>query len=89
MKNSKIITYDLCNNSKNYNALYEYFRSYPIWAHITESTWLISTEKSCKTIALEICELLDSDDRFFITDVNFDAAWKNVICDSDYLKSKL
>lgn len=89
MKNSKIITYDLCNLSKNYNALYEYFRSYPDFAQITESTWFISTDKSCIQIGLELSDLLDSDDRFFVTDVSVDAAWKNVICDSNYLKSKL
>lgn len=89
MNNSKIITYDLCKSGKNYNDLYEYFRSYPVWARITESTWFISTSKTCTTIRDEISKLTDSDDRIFVAELTGSAAWKNVICESDYLKKNL
>lgn len=89
MKNLKIITYDLCNSGKNYEALYKYIRSYTVWAQITESTWLVSTTKSCSTIYNEIDILIDSDDKLFIAELTGTATWGNVLCDSDYLKKSL
>lgn len=89
MSNSKIITYDLCNSGKNYDDLYDYLKSFPSWAHITESTWFISTSKSCVTIREEIDNIIDSDDRIFVAELTGVAAWRNVICNSDYLKKNL
>lgn len=89
MAKSKIITYDLCKSGKNYNDLYEYIKSYAVWAHITESTWFISTEKTCASIRDEINKIIDSDDRIFVAELTGTAAWRNVICQSDYLKKNL
>ena len=89
MATSKIITYDLCKSDKNYNALYEYIKSYPVWAHITESTWFISTDKTCVTIRDEINGIIDSNDRIFVAELTGVAAWRNVICESDFLKKNL
>ena len=50
MANSKIITYDLCSPGRNYDDLYEKIKSYGTWAHICESTWIISTTDSCSDI---------------------------------------
>lgn len=89
MANSKIITYDLCNSEKNYDELYEYIKSFPSWARITESTWFISSSKSCVDIRNEINKIIDSDDRVFVCSLTGEAAWRNVICNSDYLKKHL
>lgn len=58
MANSKIITYDLCKAGRNYDDLYKYIKSYSVWARITESTWFISTSKSCPTIRDEILKII-------------------------------
>ena len=89
MANSKIVTYDLCKSGKNYDDLYNYLKSYSVWAHVTESTWFISTDKSCITIRDEINKIIDSDDRIFVAELTGFAAWQNVICNSDYLKQNL
>lgn len=89
MANSKIITYDLCGSGKNYADLYDYLKSYGVWAHITESTWFISTSKPCSTIRDDLLQLLVSDDRVFVAELTGTAAWHNVICKSDYLKEHL
>lgn len=89
MANSKIVTYDLCKASKNYDDLYKYLKSFSVWAHITESTWFISTDKDCVTVRNEINKVTDSDDRVFVAELTGVAAWRNVICDSDYLKKNL
>lgn len=89
MKNSKIITYDLCADGKNYDELYKYLKSFPHWARITESTWFVSSQKSCVAIRNEIKKLTDSDDRIFVATLTGEAAWRNCICDTDYLKKCL
>ena len=89
MASSKIITYDLCNSGKNYDELYKYIKSCSEWAHITESTWFITTDKSCVTVRDEILHIIDSDDRVFVAELIGEAAWYNVMCDSDYLKEHI
>lgn len=89
MENSKIVSYDLCNDSKDYAKLYELLKSYSQWAKITESTWFISTDKSCVEVRDEINSVTDSDDRIFVAELTGVAAWRNVICESDYLKKYL
>ena len=88
MSKSKIITYDLCNSGKNYDELYTYLKQYP-WAHITESTWFISTEKTCVTIRNEINQIIDNDDRVFVGELTGVAAWRNTQCSSEFLKEHL
>lgn len=89
MAKSKIVSYDLCNAGKDYAKLYELLKSYPQWAKITESTWFISTDKSCVEVRDEINSVTDDDDRIFVAELTGVAAWRNVICKSDYLKEHL
>lgn len=89
MAKSKIISYDLCTPGKNYDDLYKYLKGYQVWAHITESTWFISTDKSCQEIRDEIKDIVDSNDVIFVGELNGVAAWRNVLCNSDYLKNNL
>lgn len=89
MADSKIITYDLCSSGKNYDELYNYIKGFSSWAHITESTWFISTNKSCCTIRDEIANITDSDDRIFVAELTGVAAWRNILCDSEYLQKHL
>ena len=89
MANSKIITYDLCKSGKNYDELYEYLKSFSKWAHICESVWFVSSSKSCPDIRNEINKIIDDDDRVFVAELTGVAAWRNVLCDSDYLKNNL
>lgn len=92
MAKSKSITYDLCKSGKNYSELYDYLRSYPVYAKLMESSWFISTDKSCTDIRNEINKIIDSDDRLFIAELTGVAAWKNLLCDvgnPNYLKEHL
>lgn len=89
MAKSKIITYDLCKSGKNYDDLYKYLKGFSAWAHITESTWFVSSDKSCVTIRDEINAIIDSDDRVFVAELTGVAAWHNLLCNSDYLKNNL
>ena len=89
LKNSKIITYDLCTPGKNYDKLYEKIKSYKAWAHICESVWFISSEDSCVTIRDNLKIVIDKNDRLFVAELSGNAAWSNILCDDEYLKNNL
>ena len=89
MSKSKIITYDLCAPGRDYSDLYNYIKSFSAWAHITESVWFISSEKSCVDIRNDLNKLTDSNDRIFVAELTGVAAWRNTICKSDFLKENL
>ena len=43
---SKIIEYDLKSPNRNYDSVYEVIKSYPVWAHITQSTWFVEYSRA-------------------------------------------
>ncbi len=86
---SKVIEYDLRNPGRNYDALYEAIKSYGVWAHLTESTWFVKTEETCVQIRDRLLSVMDSNDRLFVGELTGVAAWRNLICDNDYLKKNL
>ncbi|HOQ14071.1 MAG TPA: CRISPR-associated protein Cas2 [Bacillota bacterium] len=86
---SKIITYDLRKPGRNYNSLYEAIKSYPYWAHITESTWLIKTNDTCSQIKDALLRKMDYNDRLFVAELTGAVAWHNTIYDDEYVKKNL
>lgn len=90
MKKTFIISYDLEDASdEEYKELYEYFKSYGTWAHVTESTWAIVTEKRAKEVRDKIVEIVPAESRIFVVKSGSIAAWRNVICRSEWLKKNL
>lgn len=86
---SKIITYDLCSPGRDYEDLYKAIKSYGVWAHITESTWFVNSTETCVEVRNKLLNCVDSNDRLFVGELTGVAAWRNVICDNDYLKKYL
>ncbi len=86
---SKIVSYDLCTPGRDYKALYEKLKSYTKWGKITESTWLIKSDKTCVDIRDELKAVMDKNDRLVVTETTDCAAWSNVICSSEFLKENL
>lgn len=86
---SKIIEYDLKNPGRNYDAVYEIIKSYPVWAHITKSTWFVKTSDTCVQIRDKIIKEIDSNDTVFVATLTGEATWRNVIGNSEYLKENL
>ncbi len=82
-----IISYDLVKD-KNYEKLYEAIKSFG-WAKITESTWAIITDKSAKELRDHLTKFIDSNDRLFVIKSGVEAAWRNVICNNEWLKTNL
>ena len=85
---SYIILYDL-RKQRNYDALYEAIKSYETWAHVLESTWVVKTIKSAAQIRDHLTNHIDSDDGLFVMKSGGEAAWRSVICKSEWLKENL
>lgn len=86
---SMIIEYDLRAPGRNYDGLHKAIKAYGVWAHITESTWFIKTNESCVQVRDKLMVHMDRNDRIFVAELTGAAAWRNVICDSEYLKKNL
>ncbi|MGX6445785.1 hypothetical protein ACWM35_21420 [Neobacillus sp. K501] len=57
---------------------------------ITESVWIVETNKTASEVFDEIKPHTDTDDRLFVAKINGGAKWKrNILGDSDNLKTIL
>ena len=83
-----IISYDLIKE-RDYETLYEAIKSYGNWAHITESTWAIITDKSAKEVRDHLVESIDEDDKLIVVESGGEAAWRNASCNNEWLKKNL
>ena len=86
---SMIIEYDLRAPGRNYEDLYKAIKAYGVWAHITESTWFVKTNENCAQVRDKLLKHMDSNDRIFVAELTGAAAWRNVLCRSEYLKENL
>ena len=83
-----IISYDMVENG-DYTSLIDAIKAYGTWAHITESTWAIVTEKSHTDVRDDIGLYLPKGSRLFVVKSGTAAAWRNVICRHQWLKENL
>ena len=62
-----IISYDLNSaEPSDYTKLSDCIKSFGVWAHITESTWAINTDKTAKEIRDEISNFMPEGSRLFV-----------------------
>ncbi len=87
--NCYIITYDLRQPGRNYEALYEAIQSYGTWAHINQSTWAVVTTQSAVQIRDFLLNSMDANDSIFVVKSGTEAAWQNVICRHNWLQERL
>ena len=71
------ISYDL-RKQRNYEALYERIRSYGIYSHALESTWLIASNQTAVQVCDYLYEVMDSDDGLLVTRLQGEAAWNGL-----------
>lgn len=88
MKHTYIISYDV-EGSDGYEELFEAIKSYPGWAHITESTWGIVTEDSHTEIRNHLKSILPKGSRLMVVRSAGVAAWSNPICSNEWLKKNI
>jgi len=61
-----LISYDLRRPGQNYTALYDAIRSYGLWWHHLESTWIIETARSPGDVAAHLRNFIDSNDGLLV-----------------------
>lgn len=83
-----IISYDL-RAERDYEPLHEAIKSYGTWAHILESTWAVVASKSAVEVRDHLLDHLDDDDGLFVVKSGVEAAWRSVLCKSEWLKEHL
>lgn len=84
-----IISYDLLAPGRDYKSLNAAIKSYGTWAKITESLWAVVTEDKATAIRDKLSAHLDPNDRLFVVKSGTEAAWRKVICRSEWLKEHL
>jgi CRISPR/Cas system-associated endoribonuclease Cas2 len=66
-----LITYDLNKSGQNYQVLYDLLEKYDyIRDPGLDSVWFISTTKTAEKLAEHIQNVLDENDRIFVTKLN-------------------
>lgn len=70
-----IITYDLSQPGQNYETLLQRIKSYPQWARLGGSAYIILSDKSHIEIRKYLQEALDANDKLFVGVVSAPAAW--------------
>lgn len=87
-----LVTYDLVGTdetSSDYKKLIEHIRSYPNWANVARSVWIIKTNSSVSQVRDDLRSYQDADDRLFVAVLTGVAAWQNVICSNEWLLQNL
>lgn len=88
MKKTYIISYDM-KEGGDYEELFKAIKAYGTWAHITESLWAVCTESDAINIRDNLLNYFPEGSRIFVIKSGLEAAWKNVICSSDWLQKNL
>jgi CRISPR/Cas system-associated endoribonuclease Cas2 len=84
-----IVSYDLKKPGQNYEQLYEAIKSYDTWAHINESVWAVVTTNTAVQVRDNLSQYIDNNDRIFVIKSGVEAAWRNSMCKSEWLKEHL
>ncbi len=84
-----IISYDLRKPDRDYESLYQAIRAYGTYAHIQQSVWAIVTEHNATQIRDRLSLYMDQNDRIFVVKSGREAAWRNVICNNEWLSERL
>lgn len=84
-----IISYDLCQPDRDYEALYQVLRSFPNWGKLTESTWAVVTSKTAVEIRDFLRNYIDSNDRLIVILSGRSAAWTRLLADNEWVIENL
>lgn len=90
MSKAYIISYDLSEPGQNYEDVLDVIQSYPAWARLGGSTYVVLTSDSTVSIRDGLMEIMDSNDQLFVGAIHAPAAWFGLGDEvSDWLKKNL
>lgn len=78
MSHVLIVSYDLVNPGKNYEALLKKIKSYQSWARLGGSAYLILTDATVVAVRDALAALLDTNDKIYVGTAAAPAAWKGM-----------
>jgi hypothetical protein len=85
---SFIVTYFIPYHFE-YDSVLPIIETFQVWGRISENTWIIKTLLTPKQIHDAIRPFLPDDARLFVSKVQRNASWSNIICSSDWLNNNL
>lgn len=84
-----IISYDLCQPGRDYNALYNVLKSFHNWGKLTESTWAVISNSTAVEIRDLLLRYIDSNDRLIVIKGGRSAAWNKMLAKNQWLVENL
>lgn len=88
MKKTFIISFEVPTGT-DLTEFYEVIKDYGTWARVTEHTWAIATEERAKEVRDYLISFLPKNSRLFVIKSGSIAAWRNLICSTEWLKKNL
>ncbi len=70
-----IISYDLSNPGRNYEALLQRIQGYGSWARLGGSAYLISTNQTTAQVRDNLVQVMDGNDKIYVSSLGNSAAW--------------
>ena len=84
-----IVSYDLCQPGRDYNALYNALKNFDNWGKLTESTWAIVSRNTTVEIRDFLMQFIDSNDRLIVVQSGKHAAWNQLLANNQWIKDNL
>jgi len=84
-----IISYDLCQPGRDYNALYNALKSFYNWGKLTESTWAVVSNATAVEIRDLLLRYIDPNDRLIVVRGGKAAAWNKMLAKNQWLMDNL
>lgn len=75
MNKTLIVSYDLSNPGQNYESLLRLIKSYPSWARLGGSAYLIATDRTPVQVRDHLRAALDRNDKLFVGSAPPPSAW--------------
>lgn len=73
--NTYIIYYDLYNPGQNFSKLVNLIKSYPLWARLGGSAYIIGTKDTTVSVRDNLQSVLYNNDKLFVGMIKAPAAW--------------
>lgn len=70
-----IISYDLSNPGRNYEALLKAIKQNRAWARIGQSAYLVVTAETASELRDSLTKVLDANDKIYVSLLGSSAAW--------------
>ena len=79
---TKLITYQLDDNKRDYHLISEAIKEAPQWAKVMDRVWLIKTRKTASDIRTYLSSKINNKGKIFVIDLNT-KSWGSLTIDKE------